>query len=406
MAYISDDIWIERFKIKGNYPDGTLFTRNISKGVNCWNVNCSICSTDEYVINKVCDGMFTSLNSNILKGRVSCRCSKIYSWTKEQRSYQIEKICKEEGHVFTSFIGSFNGNKTRMKWCCSKGHSCETGIKEFINAGIRCRECRTLNTGDIRRHEWVGKKRITEDGATQTILRECGRYNLYYLCERCNRDLELNPTLFKITKTSWTKGTYACSCAKVGVYRTKAQYELLCERACEGTGKPFVGFYGEWKDIRTKAARLCCEHGIWATSGIDKLISKDPSSCPECGKGGYKREKGATLYLVNWSDDLTGDSIVKFGITNCKVSRRVNNQKLKTSLSPKVLHTFTHDDGGLIADIESELKQIYKVYLTVHKDLLPDGYTEAFFYNEKVLAEIKDYVENRLNHCSVVQLLE
>ena len=145
--------FIEKFNNTGVFVEGTTFTRNTSKvnslGYNIsWDVNCPICSTDEYVVHGLCSGVFTSTSSSLKSGGKPCRCNNTYSWTKEQREYQINKICEAEGFIFKGWLEDkvrySYGDK--FNWICSRNHHSVSIIDSFINQGTRCKSCSNANS--------------------------------------------------------------------------------------------------------------------------------------------------------------------------------------------------------------------------------------------------------------------
>ncbi|AHK11172.1 hypothetical protein S14_60 [Shewanella sp. phage 1/4] len=142
-----DDFMAESFINTNMFIKGTTFTRNTqrinSSGYKSyWDMYCPICSNDEYTKGGLCSGVFTAASTCFKKGRHPCRCSTKFRWSKEQREYQINKICKEEGVVFIGWTGNYKGTTTPFRWvCASKTHTCTTPIGSFIR-GSRCRFCR------------------------------------------------------------------------------------------------------------------------------------------------------------------------------------------------------------------------------------------------------------------------
>lgn len=111
-----------------------------------WNYTCPVCSSDEYVQKGLCSGVFESGTYNLKNGEKSCRCCKSYKWSQDQREYQINKICKEEGLTFIGW-GTEEGyvnSYVKFKWVCSEGHPCESSVSNFLNHNYRCITCRLI----------------------------------------------------------------------------------------------------------------------------------------------------------------------------------------------------------------------------------------------------------------------
>lgn len=144
---IDDNIHIKKFMETGKFLTGTEFFRSDrldnSGFKTYWKYICPSCSNDEYVENNICTGVFEGSLSGLKAGQPSCRCTKNYRWSQEQREYQINKICDEEGLSFIgwSYEGGYTDSNSKFKWVCSQGHSCETSTSCFISIGSRCAYC-------------------------------------------------------------------------------------------------------------------------------------------------------------------------------------------------------------------------------------------------------------------------
>lgn len=145
---VDDNVHIKGFHDAG-FTSEYKFTRNTervcSRGYcRYWDYTCPICSKDEYVKAGVCSGVFPSQVGNLKNGRKACRCGRGYLWTQEQREYQIQNVCREEG---LTFIGWGNENvgyknyRSEFKWVCSEGHDCKTSVDCFLNNSVRCMTC-------------------------------------------------------------------------------------------------------------------------------------------------------------------------------------------------------------------------------------------------------------------------
>lgn len=144
---VPDEQHVQEFMKTGKFQEGVEFWRREvvdTEGKKIyWNYFCTVCSKDEYVKNGLCSGVFESLCDNLKKGQLSCRCSKNYRWSQEQREYQIRKICREEGYTFKGWgikMG-YKNKKSKFKWECAQVHDCITSVDNFLNKGNRCMEC-------------------------------------------------------------------------------------------------------------------------------------------------------------------------------------------------------------------------------------------------------------------------
>lgn len=140
-----DTVMSKQFMQVGGFVEGTTFTRNSDVHAKTfWNVYCPICSNDEYVKAGVCTGVFKALGVNLTKGRKPCRCSKKYTWTKEQREYKINALCAES-QVKYEFIGwgekGYHGAFSKFNIKCPIHDVWLAGVDKFINTGQRCPSC-------------------------------------------------------------------------------------------------------------------------------------------------------------------------------------------------------------------------------------------------------------------------
>lgn len=136
---------VKQFNKKGAY-DGFIFSKNNNKKTkqgkkSYWDYTCPVCSEDEYVKAVVCSGIFTATASDLNRGVKCCRCARGYRWTKEQREYQINKICEDENLKFVGWVGEYKDCKSKFKWLCTNGHKCSSTVNSFINGKCRCKTC-------------------------------------------------------------------------------------------------------------------------------------------------------------------------------------------------------------------------------------------------------------------------
>ena len=138
----SDSSLIAAFISSGSFLEGTVFTRceNVN-GRYRWEVKCPICSVDEYTTHGVCSGLFSSTSARLRVGGKSCRCSKNYRWTREQREYQILKLCTSEGLCFKGWMGEYKNKNTKFKWICKGDHEGVNSTIDSFLSGRRCRLC-------------------------------------------------------------------------------------------------------------------------------------------------------------------------------------------------------------------------------------------------------------------------
>lgn len=105
-----------------------------------WYYTCPLCSTDEYVQNDLCSGVFEANSTDLKSGSKSCRCSKHFRWNKEQREFKLKLLCNDEGGKFCNWENTYKNSKSRFKWLCRKEHDCMSSVNDFLS-GYRCSEC-------------------------------------------------------------------------------------------------------------------------------------------------------------------------------------------------------------------------------------------------------------------------
>ncbi len=104
---------------------------------NVWKYKCKICSQDEYVKAGLCTGIFKSTVYNLRRGSSSCRCSKVYKWTEQQRRFQLEKKIQDNNLPFRveGFIG-----KDKVRYECEL-HGTHTALIQNFLRGSYCKSC-------------------------------------------------------------------------------------------------------------------------------------------------------------------------------------------------------------------------------------------------------------------------
>lgn len=118
--------------------------------VAVFSLECSVCSQDSELFP---DG-FTSLKAGLLRGRVSCGCSKIPKWTRYQYETLINRKCSERGYEFQGFVGEYKGAKTHLRLHNPKnGNTWEsTTVNSFLNNSCGCPLEGITNNADKNAH--------------------------------------------------------------------------------------------------------------------------------------------------------------------------------------------------------------------------------------------------------------
>lgn len=150
---LSDDTHVGAFMSSGKFKEGTTFKRNThkvdSQGVySYWDYICPVCSDDEYVRAGVCSGVFTASTSTLRYGKLACRCSTAYRFTKPQWEYRLTKECERRGYVFIGWKGRDWGTKAKFTYKCllhgeqnKEAGSFLSGSGCPVCAGYNQREC-------------------------------------------------------------------------------------------------------------------------------------------------------------------------------------------------------------------------------------------------------------------------
>lgn len=137
----------------GKFKEGTTFKRNThkvdSQGVySYWDYTCPVCSDDGYVRAGVCSGVFTASTSNLRHGKLACRCSVKYHYTKPQWEYRLAKECESRGYVFIGWKGRGWGTKAKFTYKCLLHGEQNKEVGSFLSghgcpicAGYNQREC-------------------------------------------------------------------------------------------------------------------------------------------------------------------------------------------------------------------------------------------------------------------------
>lgn len=199
---IEDETHIKEFMSTGKFLEGTKFWRSNKKSSKghqpYWNYSCPDCSSDAHVKAGVCSGVFEANMGKLKLGQLSCRCTDKYLWTQKQREYQITKALSTEGGRFIDWCegGGYKNYRSKFKWECREGHSCETSVDNLINQNNRCSTC--------------NKIRQKEDGRTYGYYphRKDEQDNLYLIdfksqgCIKVGRAFDVDKRIPQLLKQS------------------------------------------------------------------------------------------------------------------------------------------------------------------------------------------------------------
>lgn len=237
-----DKEMINRFLSTGKFTEGTTFKRIFNEGSNSsfipWEYNCPVCSNDIYVRNNLCKGVFYCLSSSLKRGHRSCRCSKVYQWTKDQREFGIKRICKENGLSFKEWEPEekyFNSSSV-FKWICAKGHHTKSEAGRFINEGHKCNDCFRESI------EWGLYKNRLEDADNLYLMLFISKYESFIKVGRAFnllRRLDNFPKEYDIKILSFYENNH------LTVYNTEQRYHRLINKY---KYKPFIKFSGSKRE--------------------------------------------------------------------------------------------------------------------------------------------------------------
>lgn len=164
-----------------------------------WYYTCPVCSNDEYVQAGVCSGVFESKNDHLKNSNKSCRCTH-YIWTQEQREYQINKICKEEGLTFLGWENEegYKNSSSKFKWLCTESHECCTRVNDFLNGAARCKTC-----SDIKQKESGSLYGYYPDRTQETDYLYILNFNNKYI--KVGRSFYVDKRITRLRKLSKTR---------------------------------------------------------------------------------------------------------------------------------------------------------------------------------------------------------
>lgn len=103
--------------------------------------------------------------------------------------------------------------------------------------------------------DFIGSAFPTPKGGVLTVTGIKGKYSrgttlFKCVCSICNKDIELFPDEFMITKSNLVRGFCPCGCAKSCRW-TESQNKVRVQRECDKRGYIFHGWYGGYQDSKT-----------------------------------------------------------------------------------------------------------------------------------------------------------
>ncbi|QDB74007.1 hypothetical protein [Aeromonas phage 4L372D] len=171
-----------------------------------------------------------------------------------------------------------------------------------------------------------------------------------------------------------------------------------CVKICKTENYVPIGFVDGYKSAPSARFQYeCPTHGVQTVRYID-FISKE-SRCPSCASHGYRPNKAGSFYIVKWSKD--SHNFIKFGITNLKVKKRIEEQASKTHFNYEILYIKTWKDGRIAQYVESFIKRSKSLMRgVVLPEIFQDGFTETI--EEKDLEILEDLFISALINLKLV----
>jgi len=133
--------------------------------------------------------------------------------------------------------------------------------------------------------------------------------------------------------------------------KNKVKHKL--EDVCKTKGYHFIGWDGEYKNMRSKFVCQCTQHGQWV-SRIHNFIFND-TGCPKCSISGYRNDLPGTLYALR----SECGQFVKVGITNVS-HERFKKLKYCTPFKFHIVELLNNEDGKLIQDLECHFQKNFQ----------------------------------------------
>lgn len=143
---VSEENRAEHFMSIGVFIEGTKFWTNHEKNNQdryVWYYTCPKCSIDKYTKVGVCSGVFETTSNALMRGVVSCRCSRSYRKTKQQQIYDILNKCKENSHLFICLEKDKFGYHDKAILECVEHGIFKVDIGGYLTQDRQCPYCRT-----------------------------------------------------------------------------------------------------------------------------------------------------------------------------------------------------------------------------------------------------------------------
>lgn len=353
-------------------------------------LECSVCSEDKELFPY---GSIVKDKAGLLKGSVSCGCSKSPKWKDWQWIIKIKRECGIRGYIFHGFAEEFHGNTTKLDL-------------ENPRTGNRWKNCHIANffNGKGDPLDYTTAQRGTSSYIREftTLFPEDSfffrsdrrdyrgkRPYWVYICPVCSKDKYVKNNLctgvFESLSGSLKIGRKPCRCSPTYKRWTKEQKIFDLDEANLKYIKVYKGkrnyWYVDW---------ICEKGNINSTPHKDYIEGR---RCSCCTSTGFNKELPANFYLVKWV--CKGVRYLKYGITNKDVEDRLYQQKWKTEGGEyEILYTVYFEYGCYAEDLEKLMDFYFRYDNGVDKEIMPDGYTETIPYS----CENVRFIEDKANY--------
>ena len=361
-----------------------------------WTVRCNICHGIDPEL--WYDGV-TLINSyNIYTGRPSCGCSEQVPWAHHQYEILIGRKCREKGYTLKECEDKLTSLSEVVLYNPTTDSDWNTNVISLL-AGYSPREeylltkpksGRLSDEGHVKKFLSTGKFPSGYIFKRNDIKKNFkGSYDYWdCICPICSKDVYVqeggSTGIFTTDTGSLSNGCLPCRCSRVYKYSYR-EAKILATNVCNSYGGVFIEFIGEYRGIDNVKMKWLRPDGIEYVANL-RDVRRGKTGLSRCG---FDKHKPASFYIVRW---YVGEgSFLKCGITNREVVDRVTEQARASLLDFSILHTFHHENGSVIQELEGKYKESI-VTGVCSKEIFPSGYTETAYDTGENLKTILNIV--------------
>ena len=351
-------------KVKEHIPDGYEWYDLVEEYTNAKDTRFKL----------KCDKGHTStiFSLDTLRLGVKCHeCTGRLRWTKERIDYALKTICGK--YTLIDIPKGYTGQMTELLMHCPDCNKNFT--KKFIylyqGHGCLCVKGKRWNSEELltemrnnqKDHEVIGYVSDYKDFYERNILVKCPNGHEY---TASGHSFLVNGSRCKL-------------CSGKNKKSTEQVVKEITDKAID-KGDTFVDFVGgEYRGMLKTRLVMRCSSGHEFTPNLGDYVSKN-SGCPMCSNHGFKRNKPAYIYVQTlYKEDVA--VAIKFGITNNRLIKRIQNQSSKSTFRHELTFYKKYDNGDDALSMECAIKKKYKGFY-VSKEDMPDGYTETLSISE------------------------